>query len=119
MADEPCRAPELAEPHHGLGPHTTAAVLAALASTQLGPDAETVVQYASALSPWWRGRRCGAGGGPPRCHARTDVLEAASPPESIATTWSTSATSEDESAAMPTAQPPSGHARRRPRHRRC
>ena len=56
----------------------------------------------------WRGRRCGGAGDCPRRHVRTDVLELARPPPSIETTWSTASTGAEESAAMPTAQPPSG-----------
>src|ERR1019366_9171619 len=72
-------------------PQTTAAVLAALASTQLSPEADTSDQYDEAQLPvvgstmWWRRRA-------PRRHVRTAVLEDAIPPASIATTWSQAST---------------------------
>ena len=100
VADQPGRLPKGGELPSGAAPHTTAAVVSALASTQLSPDARRA-PIGSAHSPRWWGRRCGAARppSPPGPHRRARRGDDA---DLIATTWSTSATGVEESVAIPT-----------------
>lgn len=88
-------------------PQMIAAVLAALASTQVAAATDTNFQCSLATSPvagstMWCRRRF------PRRHVRSDVLELARPPEDKLTTCPTASVGADESIETPTGHPPGG-----------